>query len=180
MLFDTLKNIGSSPMARDCIRVVLAMEEREGPAVREKAARLIERASHMFADLTAVYHPGNRVGEIAGKSSNTQWAYREALRRYSSELQQAEPSRVFISVGDADKLWHPQFFSALSYEALQLTEEERSWSIWQPPVLLLRNIFSVPAPTRLSAYVTILFELAGLANQFFSTHFAYSAYSLTR
>jgi len=46
-------------------------------------------------------------------------------------------------------------------------------------VLLLRNLFSCPGPTRVSGYATILFELAGLANQFFGTHFSYSAYSLS-
>jgi len=46
-------------------------------------------------------------------------------------------------------------------------------------VLLLRNLFSVPGPTRVSGYATILFELAGLANQSFGTHFCYSAYSLS-
>jgi len=45
--------------------------------------------------------------------------------------------------------------------------------------LLMRNLFSSPAPTRVSGYATILFELAGLANQQFSPHFSYSAYSTT-
>jgi hypothetical protein len=179
MLLHTLENIGKSPMATETIRVVLAMEEREGVEGEKKATRLIKRASHMFKDLVAFYHPANRAGEIAGKSANTQWAYRETLRHYNSDLMHADRSRVFLTVGDADTLWHPQFFSALAYQALQLPVEERSWSFWQPPVLLMRNLFSVPAPTRLSGYVTILFELAGLANQFFASHFCYSAYSLT-
>jgi len=94
-------------------------------------------------------------------------------------LSRLDPSQVILTVGDADTLWHPQFFSALACEASSLTAVERAWSIWQPPVLLLRNLFSVPGPTRVSGYGTILFELAGLANQFFGTHFCYSAYSLT-
>mmetsp|Transcript_43678 Transcript_43678/g.117076 ORF Transcript_43678/g.117076 Transcript_43678/m.117076 type:complete len:366 (+) Transcript_43678:1-1098(+) len=56
---------------------------------------------------------------------------------------------------------------------------ERAWSIWQAPILLLRNLFSSPAPTRLSGYATIVFELAGLANQKLSPHFSYSTYSFT-
>merc|ERR1719162_2340111 len=94
-------------------------------------------------------------------------------------LSRVDASQVLVTCGDADTLWHPQFWSALACEALSLTPAEREWSIWQPPVLLLRNLFSVPGPTRVSGYATILFELAGLANQHFGTHFCYSAYSLT-
>jgi hypothetical protein len=179
MLQQTLENIGRSAVAQDSIRVVLAMEAREGIAGQQKAERLIENTKHLFAGVMAAYHPVGMAGEIAGKSSNTQWAYRAALQQWGTHLSRLDPTQVILTVGDADTLWHPQFFSGLAYEALSLTAVERAWSIWQPPVLLLRNLFSVPGPTRVSAYGTILFELAGLSNQIFGTHFSYSAYSLT-
>jgi len=179
MLLHTLENLGRSPLARQCMRVMLGMEQREGPGGRRKAERLIAMASHLFADIAASYHPANLPGELPGKSSNTQWAYKEVLRRHSAHFAAMDASRVFLTVGDADTLWHPQFFSALSYQALGMSARERAWSIWQPPVLLLRNLFSVPGPTRVSGYATVLFELAGLANQRLSTHFCYSAYSLS-
>lgn len=178
MLQHTLENIGRSSMARENIRVVLAMEAREVEA-QPKAERLIANTKHLFAGIMAAYHPEGVPGEIAGKSSNTQWAYRSALQHWGMLMSQHDPSQVLLTVGDADTLWHPQFFSALACEALSLTAAERAWAIWQPPVLLLRNLFSVPGPTRVSGYATILFELAGLANQYFGTHFCYSAYSLS-
>lgn len=179
MLQHTLENIGRSKMASDSIRVVLAMEAREGKSGQRKAERLLENTRHLFAGMMVAYHPEGLPEEIAGKSSNTHWAYRAALQHWNMHLSRLDPSQVILTVGDADTLWHPQFFSALAYEASSLTAVERAWSIWQPPVLLLRNLFSVPGPTRVSGYGTILFELAGLANQFFGTHFCYSAYSLT-
>ena len=42
-------------------------------------------------------------------------------------------SSVFMITGDADSPWHLQFFSAATFESQSLTEEKRSWSIWQPP-----------------------------------------------
>jgi len=60
-----------------------------------------------------------------------------------------------------------------------MTGDERTWRIWQPPILLMRNIFSVPAMTRASSHATLIFELSALANQFFFPAFAYSSYSLT-
>lgn len=179
MLQKTVENIGRSAMARDSIRVVLAMEAREGVSGQQKANRIIANTSHLFADMMAAYHPEGIAGEIAGKSSNTQWAYRAACQRWGALLERLDASKVLLTVGDADTLWHPQFFSALACEALSLTAEERAWSFWQPPVLLLRNLWSVPGPTRVSGYATILFELAGLANQYFGHHFCYSAYSLS-
>jgi hypothetical protein len=79
MLLETLENIGQSPSSVESIRVVLGMEAREGPAGAEKAKRLIEKTGHLFADIFATYHPPGLPGELAGKSSNTQWAYRQAL-----------------------------------------------------------------------------------------------------
>eukprot|EP00933_Yihiella_yeosuensis_P009428 TRINITY_DN11533_c0_g2_i1.p1 TRINITY_DN11533_c0_g2~~TRINITY_DN11533_c0_g2_i1.p1 ORF type:complete len:670 (+),score=134.58 TRINITY_DN11533_c0_g2_i1:81-2090(+) len=179
MLLHTLENLGKSAIARDSIHVVLACEEREGPQVKEKAERLLKQTSHLFADSFATFHPANLPGDMAGKSSNCQWAYRQALQRFAAKIGKMDASRVFISCCDADTLFHPQFFSALSYQALSLSTQERSWSIWQPPILLMRNLFSCPAPTRVSGYATIIFELAGLTNQKFSPHFSFSTYSFT-
>jgi len=179
MLLQTLQNIARSPMAKKSIRVVLAMEEREGPSGKAKAERLIASTSHLFADIFASFHPSNLPGDIAGKSSNSAWAYSQILQRYAALLSKLDLSRIFLTVGDADTLWHPKFWSALTYQALQLSAEDRVWSMFQPPILLTRNLFSVPGVTRLSSYATTLFELSGLANQSFGSALTYSAYTMT-
>jgi cellulose synthase/poly-beta-1,6-N-acetylglucosamine synthase-like glycosyltransferase len=179
MLQDTLENLGSSPMALDRVRVVLAMEAREGPAGREKAERLVQKTEHLFADIITTYHPSNLPGEVPGKSSNTQYAYREALRHYGAILQGCDLTRVFLTIADADTLLHPQYFSALTYSGMNTSAAERSWRIWQPPVLLLRNFFSVPAMTRASAEASLMFELSALSSQHIFAAFAYSSYSMT-
>mmetsp|Transcript_23459 Transcript_23459/g.54703 ORF Transcript_23459/g.54703 Transcript_23459/m.54703 type:complete len:759 (+) Transcript_23459:62-2338(+) len=178
MLVETLENISRSPIAQDCIRVVLGMEAREAGA-REKAERLIKVAQDngWFSDIFAAFHPKGLPGELAGKSSNTQWAYREATAKYAKELQTWNPTKVFLSVGDADTLWHPQYFDALSYQGLTMPPEKAEWSIWQPPMLLFRNLFAVPGFTRLSGLGTLLFELSGLAGG--GMHFCFSSYSMT-
>ncbi|CAE8632560.1 unnamed protein product [Polarella glacialis] len=147
--------------------------------LKQAAERLIEKTKHLFADVFATFHPVGRPGEVAGKSSNTQWAYKEMLTHYASDLARCDPTRVFISVGDADTLWHPQYFDALAYQALEMTPEEAAWTIWQPPMLLFRNLFAVPGVTRLGGLGTLLFELAGLTNQWLSPHMCFSSYSLT-
>jgi len=177
---ETLVNLGRSPMAQHRIRIILAMELREGPGVQEKAKRLISSTSHLFADISATFHPAGLPGEVPGKSSNEQWAFRHIMRSYDSELKKTfDPSRVFLTVIDADSILHPRYFSALALQGMTMSKESRVWKIWQPPVLLLRNLFSVPGVTRVSGLGTILFELAGLANQSIGSHIAFSSYSLT-
>jgi hypothetical protein len=160
------------------VHIVLAMEDREVGA-HAKAERLMERARPHFADVVATFHPAGLPNELAGKSSNEQWAYREVLRLYGSKLARMDPSRVFLTVGDADSLFHPQYLEAMTVKALKMSMQERSWSIWQPPVMLLRNLPSVPGPTRVSAYATILFELGGNATRAMGPHFCFSSYSTT-
>merc|ERR1719487_1003498 len=118
MMLETLQNIARSPLARETIHVVLGMEEREGEQGELKAERLVEWTSGLFADIFATYHPAGRAGELAGKSSNTQWAYRSALRRHAGKICKHDPNNVIISIGDADTLWNPQYFDALAYKCL--------------------------------------------------------------
>jgi len=179
LLLDTVQHLAKSALAKESIWVVLAMEEREGKAAREKAERLIGKASHLFADMFATFHPVGLPGDVAGKSSNDQWAYSKALQRLAPKIAKMDSSQVFISCMDADTLFHPQYFSALSYQGLCLPREERVWTIWQPPVMMTRNLFSSPMPTRVTAYATVVFELGGLAGQRVARHFAYSSYSFT-
>lgn len=175
----TLEYIAASPLAKRSIRVVLAMEAREGPSGKAKAARLIKMTGHQFADIFATFHPADLPGDLTGKSSNTQWAYKQMLSRYSKDLSQCDISRVLLSVADADTLWHPQYFSALTYTALSMPQAQRCWSFFQAPMLLFRNLESTPAVTRVTGYATLLFELAGLTNQFIAPAFCFSSYSLT-
>jgi hypothetical protein len=178
MMWRTLENLARSRLAKSSVRVVLGMEGREEGA-RDKAERLMERARPHFLSVCASFHPAGLPMELAGKSSNTQWAYRHLLQTYGTDLQHRDPSRVFLTVGDADTLFHPNYLSAVSLQALQMSVHERSWSFWQPPVFIMRNLFSVPGPTRVSSYATVSFELGGLANQKVGHHFCYSSYSTT-
>lgn len=60
-----------------------------------------------------------------------------------------------------------------------MSDMERSWTIWQAPVLLLRNWHSVPGIVRNSAYVTFMFEISGLVSAPFWEHCSFSCYSMT-
>merc|ERR1712224_209114 len=100
----------------------MAVEAREGDAGREKADRLILRHKGQFREIFASYHPSNIPGEVAGKSSNSQWAFREVQRWYGSHVSRTDdehdPTKVFLTVADADSLHHKDYFTALSLQGL--------------------------------------------------------------
>merc|ERR1712136_553714 len=118
MLRETLENLGRSPSAEKHMRIVLAMEAREGPNTRDKAERLMAATGHLFEDMMATYHPPGIAGKVAGKSSNTQWAFRQLWSNVVWNLPR-DLNSVFMTVGDAD----PQFFHAVTFESQRLTED---------------------------------------------------------
>jgi cellulose synthase/poly-beta-1,6-N-acetylglucosamine synthase-like glycosyltransferase len=183
MLSQTVSNLAESDHAGKYMVVVLAMEAREGDPGKEKAERLIARHKNQFKEMFATYHPTYIPCEVIGKSSNTQWAFREVQRWYGSHVsrtdEQHDTSKVFLTVADADSLHHKDYFTSLAISGLSMSASERSWTIWQAPILLLRNYETVPNLVRTSAYGTFLFEISGLASAGWVDHCCFSAYSLS-
>ena len=80
--------------------IVLALEARRGPNTEDQAGRLME----------ASYHPPEIAREVAGKSSHTSGPSDSSGRNKVWNFTRS----VFMTVGIAGTLWHPQFFSVLS------------------------------------------------------------------
>ena len=60
---------------------VLTMETRECPNAQVQPEHLTAATGHPFEDVTASYHPLGIAGKVAGKSSNTQWAFRQLWKQ---------------------------------------------------------------------------------------------------
>lgn len=170
----TVRAVAESMLARRCIRVVLAMEERD-PEAKSVANKLLLKWHDSFLEMFSTYHPAGLPGEVAGKSSNTSWAFKEVSRRARSL--QLDPGRTVVSVNDADCLWHPNYFEAVTLDILRMGLTESAWLIWQAPQLQLRNAFSVPLPTKMTGYASALFEIGGLRCSW-DVHFCYSCYTM--
>ena len=88
---------------------------------------------------------------------------------------------MILTICDADAMPHRDYFTSLTLECLQLrTFEERMWSIYQGPVVLLSNWTTVPMFIRSYGYVTYMFECAGLSlcSVLNIPHLCFSCYSL--
>ena len=54
---------------------------------------------HLFEEMMATYHSLGIAGKEAGKSSNTQWAFRQLWKKCGVELHQRELSSVWTYSG---------------------------------------------------------------------------------
>ncbi|PWN32208.1 uncharacterized protein FA14DRAFT_127241 [Meira miltonrushii] len=154
-LRETLDVLASHPLAKTMYHVCLGMEEREdGAAIKAQMLSDAYRAKGRFADITYSIHPGNIVGESAGKSSNVNWAARHmAHRRGISSL------RGIYTVMDADTAFASDFFLASAVHFSLATPAIRRRMMFVPPTLFDRNGREVPVFTRVT---DIFWSCAGI------------------
>ena len=152
-----LARLAVLPEARS-FTLVLAMEAAE-PLARTKAELLRAAFGAHFAQMLITLHPANLPGETAGKAANLTWAVRRAREHLAAQGHNL--ARVLVTVMDADTLWHPRYFRALS--AHFTTTPHPHASIWQAPIRYHANVWSVhPCMRVLHAYAAA-WELAYLA-----------------
>ncbi len=170
----TLAKLAESEVARQQIFVVMAMEEAD-PDAHSKAEALYERFGHRFAGMFATFHPSNLAGEVRGKSSNEAWAARCMKRTLVDEMGY-RLEHITVTSCDADTLFHPRYFSCLSYKFA--TDPRRYRRFWQAPIFLYNNIWQVPAPLRVPNGLGGLNHLVQLVRQH-RLVFPQSCYSLS-
>ncbi len=170
----TLSKLAESDVAREQVFIVLAMEEAE-PGCRKKALRLHREFGESFAGMFATFHPASIPGEVRGKSSNEAWAARHMERRLVEEMGH-DIDHLTVTSCDADTLFHPHYFSCLTYKFA--THPHRYRRFWQAPVLLYNNIWQVPAPLRVPNGLGGLNHLARLTRKY-RVLFPQSTYSLS-
>lgn len=158
-LKQTLDNLAAQYQASQRITVVLAMEAAEDGCIEKAQALQAEYKAH-FAHFYFTVHPRGLPGEMQCKSANEAWAARWIKRKLVDE-NGLNLDHILVTTMDADTLWHPHYFYALTY--LFATNPERYLRFWQAPIRYHTNIWEISPPMRLlNAYSTAL-ELAYLA-----------------
>lgn len=158
------------------IIAVLAMEEREGDAGREKAAVLIRDYTGRLGRIMATFHPWGLPGEVVGKSSNENWAARRA-KELLVDREGYDIDYVTITSCDADTVFDRKYFTCLSCKFA--THPDRYRRFWQAPIFFYNNIWEVPAPLRMAHCLSGLNHIARLTRGFFRIVFPQSTYSLS-
>ncbi len=158
-LKQTLDNLADQYEATERLTIVLAMEAAEDDCV-EKGECLQGEYSHRFEHIFYTVHPRGLPGEMQCKSANEAWAARWIKRKLVDELSY-DLDHILVTTMDADTLWHPDYFLALTY--LFAVNPQRHLRFWQAPIRYHTNIWEISPPMRLiNAYSSAL-ELAYLA-----------------
>ncbi|MBX3080451.1 MAG: hypothetical protein KF716_02385 [Anaerolineae bacterium] len=159
ILRQTLVRLAESPLAKEQVAVVLAMEAGE-PQAGMKAIALKEEFATCFKHILLTLHPKGLSGELQGKSANENWAIRSARRHFVEELGYPQDNLI-ITICDADSLLHPLYLECLTSHFA--TSKMRHSTVWQSPIRYHSNIWSIhPALGLVQAY-SAAWELAYMA-----------------
>jgi hypothetical protein len=174
VLSRTLDHLARQYQARQRITIVLAMEAAEDGCV-EKAEILCAQYDGQFANLYFTVHPRGLPGEMQCKSANEAWAARWVKRKLVDEGG-LSIDHLLVTTMDADTIWHPQYFYALTY--LFAVNPDRHLRFWQSPIRYHGNIWEISPLLRIvNAYATAM-ELAYLAAPWW-TPMPMSSYTLS-
>lgn len=174
---EAIFSVADSKISRRQITLVLAMEQREDGAA-EKAKGMIDEMGSLFRHMIYTLHPPGLPGEVPGKSANCRWAAQRLFDEYIPNWGY-DMKRVVMTVMDADSEFHPEYFSALTYQFLSAPgDAARYQTIWQAPIIHYKNYHSQPHIVRLGSLLTSQHELANLADPY-ATRLPYSTYSIS-
>ncbi len=158
----TLKNLRAQTFPKEQMHVVLAMEEREGVAGRERAEKLMAEFAGKFGGLWATFHP-DIVGEVKGKSSNMAWAGRWAKEKLVDDLGY-DLNDIYVTSNDADAKLHSRYFSCITHKILSLPEEVRHLRFFQSPIVFYNNLWRVIFPVRIRSATSSVIEAGRMAS----------------
>ncbi len=136
--------------------VVLATEERAGESARVVATSMQEEFKEVFGTFLVTTHPGDIVGELAGKGSNATWAA-EKVRTEVLDQQQLSYANVLVSIFDIDTVVYPDYFNCLVWHFL--TAERPLKSSFQPVPVFNNNMWEVSALARVVAMSSTFWEM---------------------
>lgn len=147
VLEPTIQSVIDSDYDMSRVILVLAYEQRGGPAIKETSHALIDQYKKFFKHAMAVEHPDGIAGEVRGKGGNITYAGREFAKYLEAE--KIDPLHVIVTTLDSDNRPHDQYLAALSY-VYSVVPDPLTVS-FQPVPMYTNNIWDAPAPMRVIA-----------------------------
>ncbi len=146
ILQPTLENVKNAVGDPKKMIVLLAYEDRGGPAVDKQAQELMKEYEGVFLESRAVKHI-DAPGEVIGKGPNISYAGRELERIIKKRG--IDPLHVLVTTLDADNRPHEKYFSGLKY--VYCVSHDPKYLSFQPIPMFTNNIWDAPAPMRVIA-----------------------------
>lgn len=146
ILQPTLENVKNSVGDPKKMIVLLAYEDRGGPAVDTQARALMKEYEGVFLESRAIKHI-DAPGEVIGKGPNISFAGRELEKIVRNRG--IDPLHVLVTTLDADNRPHEKYFSGLKY--VYCVSHDPKYLSFQPIPMFTNNIWDAPAPMRVIA-----------------------------
>lgn len=145
-------------------RIVLVMAWESRTPDREERSELIrQRYGDKFLHILFPVHPYGLENEIASKAANANWGLRESVRFImQDEEQRKRVEHVMVTTCDADTLFHPRYFEALSADYLRRVKENDPAvhrTIWQAPLFYNWNLDQNSFPVRITGLLRTLMTM---------------------
>jgi len=158
----TINSIVNQTLPLKQITVVLAQEKRAPIQEREANRKaLLKKFGKTFANFFTTLHE-LAPGEVVGKASNERfaaiWVKKKLVDKKGLDI-----NYIVITSCDADHVYHPNHFAALTYKFLD--NPERYNYFWQPAVLYYNNIWELPAITRIQNTFGSIWNLSQLSRK---------------
>ncbi len=155
VLAPTLDSVVNTTFPKERIILVLAYEERGGPAAEKIAKTLEKNYRKKFGEFILAKHPDGIKGEVIGKGGNITNAGK-ILKKYVRE-KGMRYSDVIVTTLDSDNRPHSCYFDQVAYE--YIVHEDRKRLSYQPVSLFTNNIWDAPAVTRVVAQMNSFWNI---------------------
>jgi hypothetical protein len=147
VLEPTIQSVLASEYDMKKVILVIAYEERGGPATKQIVEDLVEEYGSQFYHAMSVQHPADIPGEIIGKGGNITFAGRELMKYVNGK--KLKPLNLLVTTLDADNRPDKKYFAALSY--MYCLSPDPLHTSYQPISIYTNNIWDAPAPMRVLA-----------------------------
>ncbi|OGD71060.1 hypothetical protein A3A84_00940 [Candidatus Collierbacteria bacterium RIFCSPLOWO2_01_FULL_50_23] len=146
ILARTLSALANQTLGAKQIIPVVAFETRAGKDANRQIEKMLrEKFSGVFAKLMFTHHPSGLTGEVVGKSSNSAWGASQ-LAVEIKKHKNWNPEMLTVSSADADVVFHPNHFAAITFKFLDNPARYRR--IWQGAIMFYNNIDKIAWPMR--------------------------------
>lgn len=158
----------------DKMIMVLAIEERAGAPIKERARAIEREFADKFQHFLVAVHPDGLAGELKGKGANQAWAAR-LVRQEVVDKFNYDYDKILISVFDMDTVVMPGYFYCLTYKFLTVPNPYRA--SYQPIPVYHNNIWQAPFFARVAASSNTFWQMMQQIRQ--EKLATYSSHSMT-
>lgn len=128
--------------------IVLAVEERAGPATAVQAEAIKAKFGPSFRNFLITIHPDNIPGELKGKGANQAWAA-QTVKREIIDKENLDYGKIIVSIFDIDTILYQGYFSCLTYTFLTVADPYHA--SYQPIPRYYNNLWEAHFFARVSA-----------------------------